>query len=180
MASITTLLTAEAFRELAIPQPSELVDGVVVENSPAGGPHSRRQARVIRVLGRAEDSGAGFVFGELGCTIRRQPDTVRAPDVAFLRAERLPDGEMPEGYWEGAPDLVVEIVSPGDRAGEILTKIREWIEAGARQVWVLYGESRIVHVVRSLQDRVTLGGDEILDGGDAIPGFLCRVSELFD
>ena len=67
----------------------------------------------------------------------------------------------------------------GDRPGEIQTKIREWIEAGARQVWVLYEDSRTVHFVRSLQDRVTLRADGGLAGGDAVPGFSCRVSELF-
>jgi Uma2 family endonuclease len=180
MVTPIVLLTAEQFRDLSVSQRCELIDGVLIETSLAGGAHSRRQARVIRVLGRAEDSGVSFVYGELGCTIRRKPDAVRAPDAAFLRAERLPGGEMPEGFWEGAPDLVVEIVSPGDRPGEIQTKIREWIEAGARQVWVLYGETRTAHVVRSLQDRVTLAADELIEGGDAVPGFSCRVSEFFD
>jgi Uma2 family endonuclease len=176
----TTLLTAEQFLELPSSRWAELIDGVVIEMSPPGGQHGWHQARVIRVLGRAEESGAGYVCGELGCVIRRRPDAVRAADVAFIRRERVGPGGIPRGFWEGAPDLAVEIVSPYDRPGEIQTKIREWIEAGALQVWVLYGETRTVHLVRSLLERVTLTGDEVLEGGDAVPGFSCRVSELFD
>jgi Uma2 family endonuclease len=180
MATITPLLTAEQYQELPESRWTELIDGVVVEVSPPGAEHGSSQATVIGVLRRAQTAGVGHVFGELGCIIRRNPDAVRAPDVAFIRKERIPSSGIPKSFWDGAPDLAVEIVSPGDRPGEIQTKIREWIEAGARQVWVLYGDSESVHVVRSLLDRVTLSGDDVLDGGDAVPGFSCRVSELFE
>lgn len=180
MATATRLLTAEEFLHTPESRRAELIDGVMVEVSPAGGEHSKRQAKAIRVLGRAEDAGSGTVVGEIGCVVRRNPDRVRAPDAGFIRRERLPSGVLPAAFWEGAPDLVVEVVSPFDRPSEVATKVREWIEAGARQVWVLYGDNRTVHVARSMQDRVTLSEDEILDGGDAVPGFSCRVSELFD
>jgi Uma2 family endonuclease len=180
LASTTPLLTAEQYAKLSSSRWSELIDGLIVETSPPGAQHGRRQAQTIALLGRAKATGAGKVLGRVGCVIRRGPDTVRAPDVAFIRAERIPPSGIPEGFWEGAPDLAVEIVSPSDRPGEIQTRIREWIEAGARQVWVLYNDSRTVLVVRSLLDRVTLGADETLDGGEAVPGFSCRVGELFD
>jgi Uma2 family endonuclease len=180
MATPTKLLTAEEYFLHPLSRWSELIDGVIVEMSPPGSEHGTRQATVIGVLLRAQMSGTGRVFGELGCTIRRNPDLVRAPDVAFIRKDRIPLTGIPKGFWEGAPDLAVEIVSPGDRPGEILTKIREWIEAGARQVWVVYEDSRTVHVVRSLQDRVTLSVEDTLEGGDAVPGFRCLVSELFE
>jgi Uma2 family endonuclease len=179
MATPTTLLTAEQFLTLPSSRWSELIDGVVVEVSPPGAEHGHRQSTVSRVLGRAEEAGVGYVFGELGCVIRHNPDAVRAPDAAFIRRERLPTGNIPKGFWDGAPDLAVEIVSPYDRPGEIQTKVREWVEAGARQVWVLYEEDHSVHVVRSLQDRVTFSAEDTLEGGDAVPGFSCRVAELF-
>jgi Uma2 family endonuclease len=180
MATATKLLTAEEFWELPSSRWSELIDGVVVEMSPPGGEHGRRQAKASHVLFRAEEAGAGVVVGEIGFILRRSPDLVRAPDVAFVRRERIPTGGIPRAYWEGAPDLVIEVVSPNDRPGEIQTKIREWIEGGARQVWVLYPDSRTVQLVRSLQDRITLTANDILDGGEAVPGFSCLVSELFD
>lgn len=180
LATVTKLLTAEEFFILPSSRWSELIDGVVVEMSPPGGEHGERQSNVIGLLRRAQAAGVGKALGEVGFVIRRNPDAVRAPDAAFIRKERIPPSGMPQGYWMGAPDLAVEIVSPNDRPGEIQTKIREWIEAGAHQVWVLYGESRTVQVVRSLQDRVTLSADDLLEGGDAVPGFFCGVSELFD
>src|SRR6266511_3713234 len=127
MATTTPLLTAEQFLELPSSRWSELIDGVIVEMSPPGGPHGWHQARVITVLNRAQESGAGYVVGELGCVLRH-PDAVRAPDAAFIRRERVLGSALPEGFWEGAPDLAVEVVSPNDRPGEIQTKIREWIE----------------------------------------------------
>jgi Uma2 family endonuclease len=180
MATPTKLLTAEEYLLHPSSRWSELIDGVIVEMSPPGGEHGLRQVTVSRVLCRAQDSGVGRVLADFGCTIRRNPDVVRAPDVAFFRKERIPASGIPKGFWEGAPDLVIEIVSPGDRPGEIQIKIREWIEAGARQVWVVYEDSRTVNVVRSMQDRVTLSAEDTLDGGDAVPGFSCRVSELFE
>jgi len=145
MATITKLLTAEEYWESHNSRWSELVDGVVIEMSPPGGEHGREQAKVTRVLFRAEDDGVGYVLGEIGFVIRRNPDAVRAPDIAFVRKERVPSTGIPKAFWQGAPDLAVEVVSPYDRPGEIQTKIREWIE-----------------------------------GGDAVPGFSCQVSELFD
>lgn len=180
MAIVTKLLTAEEFWELPSPRWSELIDGVVVEMSPPGAEHGRKQVNVVRVLLRAEDRGVGYVLGEIGFVLRRNPDVVRAPDVAFVRKERVPPTGIPKAFWEGAPDLAVEVISPYDRPGEIQTKVREWIEAGARQVWLLYADSRTVHVVRSLQDRVTLSADDLLEGGDAVPGFSFLVAELFD
>jgi Uma2 family endonuclease len=180
MATIQKLLTAEEYALLPESRWTELIDGVVVEVSPPGGEHGHRQLVIGSVLRRTELSGAGHGFCELGCVIRRSPDLVRAPDVAFIREERVGAAGIPKAFWIGAPDLVVEIVSPWDRPGEIQTKIREWIEAGARQVWVVYEDSRTVHVIRSLQDRLVMGVEDVLDGADAVPGFSCRVSELFD
>jgi Uma2 family endonuclease len=104
---------------------------------------------------------------------------VRAPDLAFVCRERLPPENQPRGFWEIAPDLVVEVVSPNDTRAEIQLKVREWIEAGVRLVWVVYPDSRTVEVIRTLLDREELTADDTLDGGDVLPGFSCAVAELF-
>ena len=114
-----------------------------------------------------------------GVIVRRNPDAVRAPDVAFIRADRVPPNGMPKAFSEIVPDLIVEVVSPGDSAAEVQSKVREWIEAGARLVWVVYPNDRSVNVIRSLQDRQALAATDSLDGGDVLPGFACSVAEIF-
>ena len=122
----------------------------------------------------------GRLYTELGCILRRNPDRVRAPDLCFIRSERIPPEGEPRGFWEIAPDLVVEVISPNDTPAEIQLKVREWIEAGVRLVWIVYPDTWTISVVRSLLDRVELTADDILDGGDVLPGFSCRVAELFE
>lgn len=124
--------------------------------------------------------GLGHVLGEVGCRLRRNPDTVRAPDVAFFRSERVPGGVFPTGYWEGAPDIIVEVVSPWDTASEIQTKVREWIEAGASLVLVAHPETRVIEAVRSLTDRRRFQVGEMLDLSDLLPDFSIPVAEIFD
>jgi Uma2 family endonuclease len=122
----------------------------------------------------------GRVYVEVGFILRRNPDTVRGPDVAFVRADRIPPQGEPRGFWEIAPDLAVEVISPTNTPSEVQAKIREWIEAGTREVWVVYPETRAVHRVRSLLERQELSEADTLDGGNLIPGFTCSVGELFD
>lgn len=176
MATATKLLTAEEFWELPSPLHSELIDGVIVELSPPGGEHASEQIMIGALFLDAQRQGAGWVFAEIGCILRRNPDRVRAPAVAFIRRERAE--RRLRAFFEGGPDLVVEIVSPGDRPGEILTKTREWLDAGARQAWVVYPDSRTVHVVTA-QECVVLTEDDTIDGGDAVPGFSRRVADFF-
>lgn len=116
----------------------------------------------------------------MGFRLRRHPDTVRAPDAAFIAQDRLPAGRRHRGYFEGAPDLTVEVVSPEDRPAEVRAKVREWLEAGARLVWVLWPETRTVSVYPAHGDARDLGEADSLDGGDVLPGFSCRVGDLFD
>src|SRR5690349_19281565 len=105
MATTTPLLTAEEFFKSPSSRSSELIDGVIIEMSPPGMEHGWQQMTVGSVLRRAQMAGVGYVFGEFGCVIRRNPDAVRAPDVAFVRKERVPQSGFPIGYWEGAPYL---------------------------------------------------------------------------
>lgn len=158
----------------------ELVQGELIMMSPGGSEHG---AIIVRISGplwtHVHQNALGIVFGaETGFQIARDPDTVRAPDVAFVRAERLEAG-IPRGFFQGAPDLAVEVLSPGDRTGEVLAKTGDWLGAGCRMVWVVDPETRTVTVYRSLNDIRVLGAAEQLDGQDVAEGFRLPVGEIF-
>ena len=177
------LLTAEVLAELP-EQPGvryELHEGKLVEMPGAGGIHAAIVVRLVLLLHQFVTSRRiGFVFGDgLGYILRRNPDTVRIPDVSVVRRERVPAGGIPEGFWPGAPDLAVEIVSPHDRAEEVHERVRDYLGAGVRLVWVLWPKSRTVTVYWPDGTARELGPDEKLTGGDVLPGFEVSVSELF-
>jgi Uma2 family endonuclease len=158
---------------------TELVRGVLIVREPAGGRHGRVANELSRVIGNHVHAHAlGAVYAaETGFTLARRPDTVRAPDVAFVRRERLPDPE-PTGFPDLAPDLVVEVVSPGDRAGEILAKVADWLSAGTRLVWVVDPERRLARVYRQDGTEVTISQGGELDGEDVLPGFACPLAAI--
>lgn len=125
--------------------------------------------------------GLGEVFAaETGFRISRMPDTIRAPDFAFLRGERWESLERRDGYIEGAPDLAVEVVSPSDSSEEVHEKALEWLDAGVRLLWVLHPRTRTVTVYTPDWQARVLGPDEVLDGGDVVPGFSILVRALFE
>jgi len=151
---------------------AELVRGVLVVREPPSTRHGSRAARLARHLGNfAAEHGLGEVFAQdTGFKIQHAPDTVRAPDVAFVARERL--GAIPaEGYAELAPDLVAEILSPGDRPGHVLEKVGQWLSAGARLVWVLDPVGRQARVYRPDGTVSVVAAREQLDGEDVLPGF---------
>ncbi len=177
------LLTAEALADLPA-KPGvryELREGKLVEMPGAGGIHAALVVRLVLLLHQFVTSRRiGFVFGDgLGYILRRAPDTVRIPDVSVVRRERVPAGGVPEGYWPGAPDLAVEIVSPHDRAEEVHERVRDYLGAGTALVWVLWPKSRAVTVYRADGTARELGPEDALDGEAVLPGFQVRVSELF-
>jgi Uma2 family endonuclease len=159
----------------------ELVRGEIRRMPPAGSEHGA----VIMNIGTPLDQfvkahGLGVVFGaETGFKIASDPDTVRAPDLAFVRRERIPEEGIPRGFWPGAPDLAVEVVSPGDTYTEVEEKVHDWLNAGTRMVLVLNPRTRTVAVYTSHTDVVRLTESDTLDGGEVLPGFTCRVAELF-
>lgn len=121
----------------------------------------------------------GKVTGaETGFCIARDPDTVRAPDVGFVRAERVP-AEPVKGYFPGAPDLAVEVLSPDDRASEVLAKVQDWLGAGCRRVWVVDPRTRTVTVYRSRSEIAVLSESERLSDDELLPGFQLAVAEIF-
>ena len=124
-------------------------------------------------LGEVFAAGTGFILG-------REPDTVRAPDTSIIARDRLPPGELPAGYLEIMPDLAVEVLSPNDRAGEVLDKVEDWVRSGVKLVWVLGPAARTVGVYRSTAEVQELAEHETLDGADVVPGFTCEIRSLFD
>ncbi len=122
----------------------------------------------------------GQVFAaETGFQIHSDPDTVRAPDIAFVARDRIPPEGVPRGFWELAPDLVVKVVSPNDRAADVQDKIEEWLDAGVRQVWVIYPDTEMVWVCHSPKEVDVLKPGDTLVGDDLLPGFRCSVEDLF-
>jgi Uma2 family endonuclease len=116
---------------------------------------------------------------ETGFKLASNPDHVRAPDAAFIRRERLEQLGEVEGFWPGAPDLVVEVVSPSDTFLEVQDKVFDWLDAGCRMVVVVTPRKRAVTVYRSLSDVKVLGEADVLDGADVVPGWRLPVKDLF-
>ena len=115
-----------------------------------------------------------------GVKLAANPDTVREPDIAFVRQDRIPAAGVPEGFWPGAPDLAVEITSPGDRASEIRAKVSDYLARGVRLVWVVDPKKKTVTSHTPLSSPVTLGVDDVLGAADVVPGFTCPVRRIFD
>ena len=172
------LVTAEELLHAHLPDKHvELVRGVLVVREPAGFRHGATGTRLTKHLADHVDAqGLGRVIaGETGFKLASSPDTVRAPDVAFIRRERLPDRE-PQGYLALAPDLVVEVLSPSDRAGETLSKVADWLNAGTQLVWVIDPERRVARVYRQDGTMSLVSESEPLNGEDVVPGFDCPLS----
>jgi Uma2 family endonuclease len=148
---------------------------------PAGSEHGAIAMNFGVVIGQfVRATGLGLVFGaDTGFKIASNPDTVRAPDFAFVRRERIPEGGIPRGFWPGAPDLAVEVISPSDTYSEVEEKVNDWLSAGTRMVLVLNPRTHTVTAYTSPTDVVRLTASDTLSGGEVLPGFTCRVSELF-
>ena len=181
---ITTLQRSTASELFGMPDDGfryELVKGELRRMSPSGSEHGAIIVNITVLLGQhVKANKLGVCFGaETGFKIASDPDTVRAPDVAFIRRERIPEGRLPRKFWPGAPDLAVEVLSPGDTRREVDEKVADWLEAGARAVWVVNPKRRDVTVYRPMADLARLSEDDELDGGDVVHGFRCKVSEIF-
>ena len=159
----------------------ELVAGELRVMSPAGWRHGKVTSRLTVMLGSYVDQhDLGVVFGaETGFRLGSNPDTVRAPDISFVSKQNLPEREPSDGFWPGAPDLSVEVLSPGDRAGAVDEKISAWLKAGCKVVWVVDPKSKAVTVHRSNAEIQTRNIGETLSGEPVVPGFTCMIDELF-
>jgi Uma2 family endonuclease len=176
-ATSSELMTAEQLLEADIPwKQVELVRGRLVVKESPGYRHGDITARLTFELMqyvRAHDLGQ-VVAGDPGFTLARNPDTVRAPDVAFVQRARVPD-PLPTAFAEFAPDLAVEVLSPSDRPAEILAKVGDWLNAGTRLVWIVDPARRQARVYRQDGTEAVLSGTDVLDGEDVLPGFTCAI-----
>ncbi len=166
---------------------SELVRGKLVVREPAGFQHGDIAMRIAIEIGfflrrdqleRAAANPLGrLLAAETGFTLHRNPDTVRAPDVAFVAWHRTPTDQR--GFAELAPDLAVEVLSPTDRPGEVLTKVADWLNAGSSLVWVIDPARRIARAYRADGDESTVTESSTLDGENVLPAFTLSLHSLF-
>jgi Uma2 family endonuclease len=159
----------------------ELVQGVLHKMAPAGGEHGVIAVRLTwRLAQYVEMNGLGVVCAaETGFRLASTPDTVRAADVSFIRQERVSALGIGPGFWIGAPDLAVEVVSPGDRADEVKGKVHDWLDAGTHMVIIIEPRKQSVTVYRSPTEITNLTINDELTGGDVVPGWAMPVSALF-
>jgi Uma2 family endonuclease len=181
--SITTsqLLTAEDLWRLPNNQRRELVKGELRTMAPAGFDHGAVIMNLsIRLAQHVKAKRLGIVVGaETGFLLARNPDTVRGADIAFVSTARLPQGERPQGYFPGPPDLAVEVISPGDTNAQVEDKVDDYLKAGARLVWVVNPRRRTVTIHRPQTPPAMLGETETLADDDVVPQFRCSVAEIF-
>jgi Uma2 family endonuclease len=178
---IPEIMTAEQLERIDIPgKLTELVCGRLVVSEPPGSYHGKIAGRLMTRIGPfVEAHRLGEVFGQdTGFKIASNPDTVRAPDLAFLGHERLARVGR-RGYAAVAPDLVAEILSPDDRPGEVRAKIAEWLSAGVRLAWELDPERRVAHVHRPDGSVSLVDPESALDGETVLPGFRCELRDLY-
>ncbi len=182
MTIAAALMTAEDLLELpADNMRHELVNGELTTMPPTGSEHGICTGRVTLRLGEFVDKhDLGVFFGaETGFIIARQPDTVRAPDFAFIAKNRIPPQGLTAKFFPGAPDLAVEVLSPSDTHSEVMEKIDEWLTAGTRLVWVIDPIKHIVAVYAPNRQPQILKASAQLDGEEVLPGFKLAVAEIF-
>ena len=174
------LLTAEDVERISLPgKQVELIRGRLVVRELPGTWHGAIAATLTCFVGDfVRRHGLGIVFAQdTGFKIASDPDTVRAPDVAFVARDRA-DRISRRGYAELAPDLLAEILSPDDRPAEVLAKVADWLGAGTRLVWVVDPERSEVCVYRRDGSLSVLRESDALQGEDVLPGFSCPVTQV--
>lgn len=184
MATTTQYVTDEDLLRLPRDgQKYERVDGQI-RVSPAGFRHGAVIMRLAirlgafvseRTLGYLADSSTGFRWPG---RMPDRPDNVRCPDVSFVAAGRFPEEREPEGFPSLAPDLAVEVLSPGDRRGDVMEKVGEYLDVGTRLVWIIDPQQRTAAAYRSLTDVRVIGETDVLDGEDVVPGFACLLKDV--
>jgi Uma2 family endonuclease len=181
--STTSLVTAAELLEMptGMGKRYELVSGELRMMSPSNWRHGKVTGRLHGLLWRhVDENDLGLVFGaETGFRLSSNPDTVRAPDIAFIAKRNIPEQLPADGFWPGAPDLAVEVLSPGDRTGEVDEKIEAWLTAGAMGVWIVDPKLRTVTIYQPEDNVDVRAVGQTLDGGNVVPGFSCPVAEPF-
>jgi Uma2 family endonuclease len=183
MSKITRLVTAEELERMPDDPVNrfELVEGRLVRMSPVSFDHGRIVVRLLVLLQRyLDDAPVGVVVADVGFKLASNPDTVRGPDIAFLRSDRLPSRGT-RGFLKEPPDAVFEVLSPGDRPSEIRRKTAEYLEKGVPIVVVIDPEESTITMSRPAAPSITLrSGNDLLDLSEVIPGFRCHLREIFE
>jgi Uma2 family endonuclease len=180
MAVAKKLLTAEEFWLLPEREHAELEDGEVIETVRPGGIHGAIAAAITALLWVwARQAGLGHVGQEAGFILRRNPDRVRGPDVYFVRKDRIPPEGIPEKFWEIAPDLAVEVISPSDTAEVVKGKLEDYFLAGTSLVWLVYPKYKQVEAHTPGGVTRVFREGEVLEAPELLTGFSCKVKDLF-
>ena len=180
-AQTETLVTGEDLLAMGDIGPSELVEGRIVRMSPTGGKHAIYElnfAEQLKAFVKQYRLGKVMV-GEVGIYTHRNPDTVRAADVAFISSARYSQWKQ-TGFVDIAPELVVEMLSPDDRMSDMMRKLREYFSIGVKLVVVADPETKTVYTYRSLTDVREFGEADTLSGDDVLPGFSVPVADVFE
>jgi Uma2 family endonuclease len=180
MSTDLKLITAAEFAAMTLDGRFELVRGELVEMNQPNVRHGIVCGTVSRLLGNWADANNGGIVAshDSGVLTERDPDTVRGPDVFFVRRDRWPGGEALDTSLEIAPDLAVEVISPSNRWPQVVAKIGEYLQIGVPEVWAIEPLSRRVHVYRPDDEPFILGEQDDLTT-DVLPDFRCKVVELF-
>ena len=158
----------------------ELIRGELTTMAPSGFEQSETTIWMGRILanyiavhslGRSAGAEGGFI-------IQTDPDTVLAPDFSFIRKARLVGKRSPKGFYPGAPDLVVEVLSPSDRAVEVDGKTQQWLDAGCVQVWIVNLNRRTITIHQKAENPRVFRASDLVDGGELLPGFRVSVDQL--
>ena len=178
----TNLVTAEELARL--PDDGyryELVEGRLIRMSPVSFDHGRVVMQMGFLLSRhLEQYPVGVIGTEIGFKLASNPDTVRGPDISFIRNERVPPRGK-RGYFKGAPDLVIEVLSPDDRPRDTREKVEEYLAEGVPLVVVLDPDKRMATTFRPGISSVALRSlSNVLDLNEVIPGFHCQLREIFE
>jgi Uma2 family endonuclease len=176
------LITGEELARMGDLGRCELIDGRIVRMTPTGYRHGEVEARIAEALAtfvRPRKLGR-VLTGEVGLYTRRNPDRVRGADVLFISNERYAQRTPGLAYLDVAPELVIEVLSPGDHAAEVQAKVREYLVVGITEVWVADPESSRISIHRSSTDVRVLGEADRLEAGTILPGFEMAVAEVFE
>ena len=176
----TERITGEELLEMVGVGPCELIDGRIIPMSPTGNEHGiieMKLATALMAFVSAKKLG-WLTGGEAGIYTRRNPDQVRGMDIAFISRQRQP--ARPKRFLDVAPELIVEIISPGDSWQDLRTKLDEYFAIGVDRVWVVEPRRKSVLVYRTPTEVTELGADETLGGEGPLAGFSMAVSALFE
>lgn len=180
MSQATKLITADELFEMGDIGRCELIKGEIIHMAPASAEHGDIAAELLRLIANhVKENKLGKVFAaETGFILARNPDTTRAPDVAFLRKERVPT-KYRRGFFDGPPDLAVEVVSPSDTHSELAAKVEDWLSAGTISVWVVDPPNRTIEVYRARNQVRRYSATDTLTDEPMLPCFSLPLAELF-